>query len=190
MRLVVGITGASGAVYAVRFLEVARQLGVETHLVVTGWGRKTIEHELRRPTEEVLRLASRSYRPGDLGSELASGTFRTDGMVILPCSMKTLGALAAGYTADLVTRAADVCLKEGRTLVICPRETPLHAVHLENMLRLSRAGAVIMPPVPAFYDHPRTIADLVDHFVGRIFDRFGVAHGLYREWRGMELDRG
>lgn len=186
MRLVVGITGASGAVYAVRLLEVLRELGVESHLVVTGWGRKTIEHELGRPVEEVLRLATRSYRDGDLGGEPASGTFPADGMVVLPCSMKTLGALAAGYTADLLTRAADVCLKERRTLVVCPRETPLTTIHLENMLRLARAGAVIMPPVPAFYERPRTIEELVDHFVGRVLDRFGVAHGLYRPWPGME----
>ncbi|BDG59212.1 UbiX family flavin prenyltransferase [Caldinitratiruptor microaerophilus] len=185
MRLIVGISGASGVIYGVRLLEVARELGVETHLIATGWARRTIEHELGRPAAEVTALATASYHPSDLSSPVASGSFQTAGMVVLPCSMKTLGALAAGYTADLLTRAADVCLKERRTLVLCPRETPLHAIHLENMLRLSRAGAIIMPPVPAFYDRPRTLQDVVDHFVGRVLDHFGIRSGLYAEWQGM-----
>lgn len=185
MRLIVGISGASGVIYGVRLLEVARELGVETHLIVTGWARRTIEQELDRPAAEVTALATVSYHPSDLSSAVASGSFQTAGMVVLPCSMKTLGALAAGYTADLLTRAADVCLKERRTLVLCPRETPLHAIHLENMLRLSRAGAIIMPPVPAFYNRPQTLQDVVDHFVGRVLDHFGIRSGLYTEWQGM-----
>ncbi|MCG0238091.1 MAG: UbiX family flavin prenyltransferase [Firmicutes bacterium] len=186
MRIIVGVSGASGVIYAVRLLEVLRELGVETHLVMTGWARRTLEQELGRSPGEVMALASRTYSIADLSAPIASGSFRTAGMVVVPCSMKSLAAIASGLSGDLLSRAADVCLKERRTLVLCPRETPLNAIHLENMLRLSRAGAIIMPPVPAFYHRPRTLDEVVDHFVGRILDHFGLEHGLYREWQGIE----
>lgn len=184
MRLIVGMTGATGAVYGIRLLEVLRNFGVETHLVMSPWAERTIALETDRSPEAVKSLAAVTYRPGDLAALISSGTFRTSGMVIVPCSMRTLASIASGLSDNLLVRAADVCLKEGRPLVLAVRETPLNAIHLENMLKLSRAGATIMPPVPAFYGRPASIDDLVDHFVGRLLDRFGIEHTLYRPWMG------
>lgn len=185
MRIIVGISGASGVIYGVRLLEALRELNVETHLVMSGWARRTLEQELDRSAAEVAALATRTYSPADLAAPISSGSFRTAGMVVAPCSMKSLASIANGLSGDLLSRAADVCLKERRTLVLCPRETPLNAIHLENMLRLNRAGAIIMPPVPAFYNRPRSLDDIVNHFVGRVLDHFGLEHRLYREWQGM-----
>lgn len=186
MRIILGISGASGAIYGVSILRALHQAGVETHLVMSGWAKRTMAQECPDITPESLSaLAAQTYHPHDLSAAIASGSFRTAGMIIAPCSMKTMAALAAGLSGDLMTRAADVCLKERRTLVVCPRETPLNAIHLENMLKLNRAGAVIMPPVPAFYNRPASLDDIIHHFTGRVLDHFGVDHTLYREWTGM-----
>jgi 4-hydroxy-3-polyprenylbenzoate decarboxylase len=183
-RLVVGITGASGSIYGVRLLERLRGLGVESHLVLSRWGARTLTHETGRSVEDVQRLASASYAPGDQGAAISSGSFVTLGMIILPCSMRTLGAIAHGVGESLVPRAADVTLKERRRLVLGVRESPLNDVHLENMLRLSRMGAVICPPVPAFYNNPRTLNDVIDHTVTRMLDLFGLHSSETPRWDG------
>lgn len=185
MRIIVGISGASGAVYGLSLLKALHRLGAETHLVMSPWARKTLEQECGVSAAEAAALATRAYAYGDLAAPIASGSFRTAGMVIAPCSMKSMAAIAAGLSGDLLARAADVCLKERRTLVLVPRETPLNAIHLENMLKLNRAGAVIMPPVPAFYNRPKSLDDLIAHFTGRVLDHFGLEHALYQEWQGL-----
>ncbi|GBD42188.1 putative UbiX-like flavin prenyltransferase [bacterium HR39] len=185
-RMVVGISGATGVVYGVRLLEVLRGLGIETHLVLTRPARLTIAYELERPVEEVLRLAHRVHPIHDVGSPLASGSFSCLGMVVAPCSMRTLAAIAHGLADNLLTRAADVMLKERRRLVLLVRETPLSLVHIENMAAVTRAGAIVMPPLPAFYAKPRTIGEMVDHTVGRVLDLFGLPNDLAPRWRDPE----
>jgi 4-hydroxy-3-polyprenylbenzoate decarboxylase len=184
MRLVIGITGCSGVVYGVRLLEVCKQMGIETDLIVSRAAEQILEFELGKNISDLQRLAARSYSPEDLEAPLASGSTRTDGMVIAPCSMKTLGAIASGVAADLIARAADVTLKEGRPLVLVPRETPLNLIHLENMAKLKRAGVTILPAMPAFYAKPEKISDLIDFIVGRVLDVLGIEHQLYRRWQG------
>ncbi len=184
MRVIVGITGATGAIYGVRLLERLRDHGVETHLVLSRWGARTLLHETPYTRGQVEALAHTSYAPADMGAAISSGSFQTSGMVIAPCSAKTLGAIAHGYGDNLVHRAADVVLKERRKLVLVLREAPLSDIHLENMLRLSRAGAVILPPMPAFYNHPRTVDDIVDHTVARILDQFGIEVPGATRWSG------
>lgn len=181
-RLVVAITGATGAVYGIRLLEALHQTPIESHLVVSEWALKTIAIETDYRPADVLELGDRVYRADNLAAAISSGSFLTRGMVIAPCSMKTLAALASGYADNLVARAADVTLKERRKLVLLVRESPLSAIHLENMLTLTRAGAVIAPPMPAFYTHLSTIAEMVDETVGRLLDQFGIEHDLVRRW--------
>ena len=181
-RVVVGFTGASGAAYGVRLLQALRELGMETHLVISEWGREVLSRETGMAVEEVHALACRAWEPGDLRAPLSSGSFLTRGMVVVPCSMRTLAAIAHGCSHNLIARAADVTLKEGRKLILVPRETPLSTVHLENMLSLARAGACLLPAMPAFYPQPRTIADLVDHLVARILDHLGLEHSLGYRW--------
>lgn len=182
MRLIVGISGGSGAVYAVRLLQVLRQLGVETHLIISRMGEQVAGHECGIDRDGLVRLADHSYDNDDLFAATASGTFKTDGMIIVPCSMKTLAAVASGYADSLLTRSADVILKEGRKLVIVPRETPFNQIHLENMLRLSKMGVTVMPASPGFYNHPETIGDIVDALVGKMLDAFDIEHSLVRRW--------
>src|SRR5688500_5049556 len=170
MRLTVGITGATGVIYGVRLLERLRDAGVETHLVISRWGARTLAHETPYSREQVEALAHSTYAPGDMGAAISSGSFQTAGMAIVPCSAKTLGAIAHGFGDGLIHRAADVILKERRKLLLAVREAPLSEIHLENMLKLSRMGAVILPPVPAFYNHPRTRDDDVDRTVARLPD--------------------
>jgi 4-hydroxy-3-polyprenylbenzoate decarboxylase len=184
MRLIVAITGATGAIYGVRLLERLREAGVETHLVISRWGARTLLHETAYSREHVEALAEVAYAPGDMGAAISSGSFATDGMIVAPCSARTLGAIAHGFGDSLVHRAADVVLKERRRLVLAIREAPLSDIHLENMLRLSRAGAIILPPLPAFYNHPRTIDDLVDHTVARMLDQFGIELRGAPRWSG------
>jgi 4-hydroxy-3-polyprenylbenzoate decarboxylase len=184
MRLIVGITGATGAVYGVRLLERLRELGVETHLVMSRWGARTLAHETSCSREEVEALAHTSYAPGDMGAAISSGSFETAGMIVAPCSAKTLAAIAHGYGDSLIHRAADVVLKERRKLVLAVREAPLSEIHLENMLKLSRMGVVILPPMPAFYNNPQTIDDVVDHTVARILDQFGLELPGTPRWSG------
>ena len=185
-RLVVGICGATGAIYGIRLLEVLRGLPeVETHLVISKAGERTIAWETPYTVEEVAKLATVRYPAGDVGAALSSGSFPTAGMVVAPCSVKTLAAIAHGYTDNLLSRAADVTLKEGRRLALLVREAPLTLAHIRNMEACAEMGAIIVPPVPAFYNHPRTIDDLVNHTVGRVLDLFGMEAGVVRRWKGM-----
>jgi 4-hydroxy-3-polyprenylbenzoate decarboxylase len=174
MRLIVGMTGATGSIYGVRLLERLREGGVEAHLVLSRWGAWTLQHETQYTREQIEALAHTAYAPGDMGAAISSGSFTTGGMIVAPCSAKTLAAIAHGYGDNLIHRAADVILKERRKLVLCVREAPLSDIHLENMLKLSRMGAVVLPPMPAFYNHPRTLDDVVDHTVARMLDQFGI----------------
>jgi 4-hydroxy-3-polyprenylbenzoate decarboxylase len=183
-RVVVGITGATGIVYGIRLLERLREAGVETHLVISRWGARTLLHETGRSREQVEALASVVYAPNDMGAAISSGSFPTTGMIVAPCSARTLAAIAHGFDDNLIHRAADVALKERRKLVLIVREAPLSDIHLENMLKLSRMGAVILPPVPAFYHHPQTIDDLVNHTVARILDQFAIDVPGIPRWSG------
>jgi 4-hydroxy-3-polyprenylbenzoate decarboxylase len=183
-RLVVGITGASGAILGIRLLEVLKPTIIETHLVLSDSAQLTIVQETGRRVEQVLSLADKSYDFHDVGAAISSGSFTTMGMIIIPCSIKTLSAVANSYSADLITRAADVTLKEGRPLVLVIRETPFHAGHLSLMSRAARSGAVIYPPIPAFYLRPRSMDELIDNTVGRILARLGIENDLYPEWHG------
>jgi flavin prenyltransferase len=184
MRLIVAITGATGAIYGVRLLERLRGAGAETHLVVSRWGARTLQHETHYAREQIDALAHAVYKPDDLGAAISSGSFETAGMIVAPCSAKSLAAIAHGYGDSLVHRAADVVLKERRKLLLAVRETPLSDLHLENMLRLSRMGAIILPPVPAFYNHPESIDDIVDHTVSRMLDHFGIQMPHADRWTG------
>ncbi|HEX7359403.1 MAG TPA: UbiX family flavin prenyltransferase [Bryobacteraceae bacterium] len=187
MRLIVGITGASGAIFGIRALEALRELGVETHLVLSRWARTTIAHETAYSLEDVEKLASAVHREDNQAAVISSGSFQTNGMIVAPCSMRTLAAIRAGYGDTLVCRAADVVLKERRKLVLLARENPLHEIHLENMLALARMGVVIFPPVPAFYDRPKRVQDIVDHIVGRALDQFGLEMPTLSRWRGFSV---
>ena len=181
-RIVVAITGASGVIYGIRLLEVLKEERVETILIVSETAKKLIPLETSFGVEDVYGLASQVYENDELTAEVSSGTAEYDGAVIIPCSMKTLGCIAAGISATLITRVAEVCLKEGRKLVLVPRETPLNAIHLENMLTLRRAGAVILPACPAFYHRPEKISELVDFIVMRVLDALGVRSELVPRW--------
>lgn len=184
-RIVVGVTGASGAIYGIRVLEALRDAGVETHAIVSAGAQKTIEYETDRKVKDVLALADVVYDERDLAAALASGSFLTEAMIVAPCSVRTMGAIRMSQNDNLIVRAADVHLKERRKLVLLVRETPLHAGHLKTMYELSLYGAVILPPAPGFYHRPRTLEDLVDHSVGKALDQLGVAHELFRRWTGL-----
>ena len=184
-RLVVGITGASGAVYAVRLLQRARVLGLETHLVVTPAGVLNAHHELDLNRYALDALADHAYAPGDIGACLASGSFDTAAMVVAPCSMKTLAAVAHGFGDNLLTRAADVTLKERRPLVLMVRETPFNLAHLRNMTAVTEMGGIVFPPLPAFYNKPTTITELVDDTVERVLALVGVHDAAPKAWRGL-----
>ena len=186
-RLIVGISGASAAIYGIRLLEVLRETDVETHLVVSSAARKIILMETDFQVEEVEAMADYVYDIDDIGAAIASGSFKTDGMVIIPCSIKSLSAIAHSYGANLLLRAADVTLKERRRLVAVVRETPLHRGHLQLMLRVTDMGAILFPPLPAFYHRPKTVEDIVDHTVGRVLDLFGIDHALFERWSGSTL---
>lgn len=181
-RLAVGITGATGAIYGIRALEVLRDTPIETHLIMSKWARKTIVTETNRNPDDILAMADYSYEEENQAARLSSGSFLTGGMLVTPCSMKTLAAIANGYADNLIPRTADVTLKEGRKLLLLVRESPLSVIHLENMLRLARMGVVIMPPVPAFYARPRSLDEMVDHTVGRALDHFGIELNLVHRW--------
>ena len=184
-KLIVGISGATGAIYGIRLLEVLKEKGIETHLILSEWAKENILYETEYSIDEVEGLASVVHNNNNLGSSIASGSFKVSGMVILPCSMKTLSAVRHGYSDNLLTRAADVNIKEKRKLVIAPREMPLSSIHLENMLKLSLLGVVIMPPMPAFYNKPTQVMDLVDHTVARILDQFDIENSLIKRWDGL-----
>lgn len=185
-RIIVGVSGATGAVYAIRLLEVLRELGAETHLVVSKSGWLTVAQETGMSKKKLISLADVHYDINDVGATIASGSFRTSGMVIAPCSMRTLAAVAHGFNDNLLTRAADVTLKERRTLVMLARETPLTLAHLRNMTLATEMGARIMPPVPAFYALPKTVQDIVDHTVWRVLDQLGLTgEDAYARWNGV-----
>jgi 4-hydroxy-3-polyprenylbenzoate decarboxylase len=184
LKLIVGMTGATGAVLGIRCLQALRSLQVETHLVLSQWARATIEMETGYSVRDVHALADHVYGVRDQAAPISSGSFRTDGMLIVPCSMKTLAAVRAGYGESLIARAADVTLKERKPLVLVPRETPLSVIHLENMLALARMGVVMAPPVPAFYHRPASVADIVDHTVARVLDQLGLELPGVSRWPG------
>lgn len=189
-RLIVGISGASGVIYGIRMLEaLAQDKAIETHLVMSPAAKATIAQETDWKVSAVEQLASVVHKPGDVGASIASGSFETMGMIIAPCSIKSLSAIANSYDADLLTRAADVQLKEGRPVILLLRETPLHIGHLRLMVQAAENGAVIMPPAPAFYGRPKTIDDIINSTVGRALARIGIQNGLYFEWLGMSKER-
>ena len=183
-RLIVGLTGATGAILGVRLLEALKECDVESHLVISNWARRTIEHETPYTLKQVCALATVYHNSTNMAAEISSGSFITDGMVVIPCSMRTLGSIACGYGEHLVHRAADVVLKERRRLVLVVRESPLSELHLENMLKLARMGVTIIPPMPAFYNHPKSINDIVDHIVARVLDQFSISAPFAKRWDG------
>jgi 4-hydroxy-3-polyprenylbenzoate decarboxylase len=183
-RLIIGITGATGSIFGIRLLQALHGSGVETHVVVSKWGARTLAHETSYTLDQVQAMAATYHSPNDQGAAISSGSFVTSGMVVAPCSMRTLAAIAHGQGDNLIHRAADVILKERRKLVLVVREAPLNDIHLENMLKLSRMGVVILPPVPAFYNHPQSIDEMVDHIVMRILDQFDIHLGLTERWDG------
>jgi 4-hydroxy-3-polyprenylbenzoate decarboxylase len=186
MILIIGITGASGAIYGIRLLEVLSTMKeIETHLIVSEAGETNISYETNWKIEDVRAMASFSYGINDISARIASGSFKTDGMIVAPCTVKTMSALANSYSGTLLTRAADVTLKERRKLVLLVRETPFHLGHIRSMEKLSEMGAIIMPPVPAFYHRPRTIQDIIDHTVGKVLDIFNIKHNLFERWSGI-----
>jgi 4-hydroxy-3-polyprenylbenzoate decarboxylase len=187
LRLVVAITGASGVIYGIRLLEALKELGVETHLIMSKWGAKNIKIETDKSADYVQSLATKYYEDDNLAAPMSSGSFRTDGMAIVPCSMKTLASIANAYDDSLVSRAASVCIKEQRKLVLVPRESPLSIIHLENMSKLAGAGAIILPAMPGFYHRPRTMDDLIDHVVGKMLDQFKIDHSLFKRWAGQNV---
>jgi 4-hydroxy-3-polyprenylbenzoate decarboxylase len=184
-RLIVGVTGATGSIYAIHLLEALRKTRVESHLVLSRWGARTLIHETDHTLDQVRALATHWYKDNDQGARISSGSFTTLGMVILPCSVKTLADIAHGHSGDLLHRAADVVLKERRRLVLAVREAPFTEIHLENMLKLSRMGVVISPPLPAFYNRPRSIEELVDHTVARLLDLFDIQVEGAQRWTGV-----
>jgi flavin prenyltransferase len=183
-RLIIGMTGSTGAIFGVRMLEALKGSDIESHLIISKWAQRTLEHETRYSVEQVRSLASIVHSQGDMGASISSGSFKTEGMVVMPCSVRTLAGIANGYGEHLVHRAADVVLKERRRLVLVVRETPLSEVHLENMLKLARMGASIVPPVPAFYNHPQTVDDIVNHIVARVLDQFDIPAPFAKRWDG------
>ena len=187
MRLIVAMTGATGAPLGVALLQALREIdGVETHLVMSKWAKTTVELETPYTAREVAALADVCHSPADQAATISSGSFHTDGMIVIPCSMKTLAGIRAGYADGLIGRAADVVLKEGRKLVLVPREMPLSTIHLENMLALSRMGVAMVPPMPAWYNHPETVDDINQHIITRVMDQFGLQNPRARRWQGLQ----
>src|SRR5271166_2124627 len=184
-KFVVGISGASGVIYGIRLLEVLKKEKIESHLIMTPAAKITISAETNYSALSVEKLASKVYRYNDIAAVISSGSFKTDGMILIPCSMHTLGALASGVSDNLLLRAAEVTMKEHRPLVLVPRETPLSLIHIENMARLARAGVIILPAMPGFYEHPKSVSDMVNHLVGKVLDIMGVEHNLFKRWGGM-----
>ncbi len=189
MRLVVGITGSSGVIYGIKLLEVLLKIKIETHLIISKWGERNVQIETDKSVEFVKSLATRNYNNDDMAAPISSGSFKTDGMAIVPCSMKTLSSIANGYDDSLVSRAAGVCIKESRRLVIVPRETPLSKIHLQNMTRLADIGVIVLPAMPGFYQRPKSMDDLITHIAGKILDQFGIEHNIYRRWGEALVDR-
>ena len=185
MVLIIGITGATGVIYGIRLLEVLSSMKeVETHLVISEAGEMTIKYETRLKIDDIRKLANYSYDIEDVSARISSGSFQRDGMIVAPCTVKTMSALANSYTENLLIRAGDVTLKERKKLVLMVRETPLHLGHIRNMERLTEMGAIIMPPAPAFYYKPKTLRDIINHTVGKMLDMFDIKHNLFQRWSG------
>lgn len=184
-KLIIGISGASGVIYGIRFLEMLKKLEIETHLVITKSANLAIKSETDYSIDSIKKIADFVYNPADIGARISSGSFQTDGMVVLPCSMKSLSAIANGYEENLLVRAASVIMKEQKKLVLMIRETPLHAIHLENMLKLAKCGVAIAPAVPAFYNKPKTLDDLIVHSLARILDLFNIDASAITRWDGL-----
>jgi len=182
MKLVVGITGSTGVIYGIKLLEVLKGKNIQTHLILTEWAQKCIAMETDYTLDQVKSLATIISDETNMASSVSSGTHKIDGMIVIPCSMKTLSSIANGYDETLVARAAGVTLKESRKLILVTRETPLTAINLENMLKLARLGVIILPPVPGFYTKPKTIDEIVLHTVGKCLDQFDIEHNLYKRW--------
>jgi len=182
MKLIVGITGSTGVIYGVRLLEVLKEKNIQTHLIITEWAKKCLTMETDFTVDEVKSLATTVSDESNMAASISSGTHKMDGMIVIPCTMKTLSSIAVGYDETLVARAAGVTLKESRKLVLVTRETPLTAINLENMLKLARLGVIILPPVPGFYTKPKTIDEIVNHTVGKCLDQFDIEHDLYKRW--------
>jgi len=182
LRLVIAITGASGVIYGKRLLEVLQNKKIETHLIISKAAEKIIEHELEATKKDIEKLASHVYSVDDLTASIASGSFKTDAMIIIPCSMKTLAGITHGYTENLILRTADVMLKEKRNLILVPRETPLNIIHIRNMLELAKQGVTIIPAMPAYYHKPKDIGDVVDYIVGKVLDYLEIEHTLFKRW--------
>ena len=188
MQLVIGISGASGAILGISLLQALKEIqDCVTHLVITDDGAKTIEVETGMSLGEVSRLAHFNYPVQDMTAAIASGSFLTDGMIVIPCSMKTVSAIACGYSSNLLVRAADVCLKEKRKLVLVARESPLNGIHLQNMLTIQREGGIILPPVLSFYHHPASIQDLIDHIIGKVLSHFDLQYSRFRRWEPPQV---
>lgn len=186
MKVVVAISGGSGGIYALGILNALSKLNIETHLVISKMGEFVVDHECGVSLDEIKSMADFYHENENLAAPIASGSFKADKMVIVPCSMKTLAAISMGYSDTLLTRTADVFIKERRDLVLMPRETPLSQIHLENMLRLCKMGVIIMPPIPGFYNHPESLSDIVSSVVGRCLDQLGIDNTLIKRWNGME----
>jgi 4-hydroxy-3-polyprenylbenzoate decarboxylase len=182
-KIVIGFSGASGIIYGIRLLEILHSINIQTYLIISEWAKKNIEIETDKTLEYVKSLSSVNYNNFKLDASVSSGSFLHDGMVIVPCSMKSLSSIANGYDDTLISRAASVTLKESRKLIIVPRETPLSRIHLENMVKLQEAGAIILPAMPGFYHKPSTIEEIIDHLVGKILDQLNIKHGLFKRWR-------
>lgn len=184
-RIIIGISGASGSIYGVRILEALKNINYETHLVISNAGKVTLAHEISKKLEDVMSFADFYYSEEKIGEKIASGSFKTLGMIIAPCSMKTMSEIASGVTSNLLTRAADVTLKERRKLILMVRESPLHLGHLQSMLKLTEMGAIIAPPVPAFYAKPESLNDMVNHSIGKVLDLFDIKLPNFKEWQGI-----
>jgi 4-hydroxy-3-polyprenylbenzoate decarboxylase len=182
MKLVIGITGSTGVIYGVRLLQVLKETNIQTHLIITEWAKKCLTMETNFTVDAVKSLATTVSDESNMAASISSGTHKIDGMIVIPCTMKTLSSIAVGYDETLVSRAAGVTLKESRKLILVTRETPLTAINLENMLKLARLGVIILPPVPGFYTKPKTIDEIVNHTVGKCLDQFDIEHNLYKRW--------
>jgi 4-hydroxy-3-polyprenylbenzoate decarboxylase len=182
-KIVIGFSGASGIIYGIRLLEILHSINIQTYLIISEWAKKNIEIETDKTLEYIKSLSSVNYDNFKLDASVSSGSFLHDGMVIVPCSMKSLSSIANGYDDTLISRAASVTLKESRKLIIVPRETPLSRIHLENMIKLQEAGAIILPAMPGFYHNPSTIDEIIDHLVGKILDQLKIEHDLFKRWK-------
>lgn len=182
LKIVVGITGSSGVIYGIKLLYFLNKIEIETHVILSKWAEKNIEIETDESIEKMKKLASFEYKENDMAASISSGSFKTNGMIIIPCSMKTLSSIANGYDDNLISRAASVTIKENRKLVIVPRETPLSQIHLSNMLKLAKIGVIILPAMPGFYHRPKTVNDLVLHIVGKTLDQFEISNEVFKRW--------